>query len=211
MYSCRYCDYTCSTLDLYKSHFIKHKLLLNYYFICPICDIKFELRNSFNKHMDRNHLKSDQNELKLECKTCLELFNNRKMYIQHLFNHLQNNREIICNIGFCENNYSNKSSFVSHIFRKHPENEDLSSQLEVSTIESQNEETETETDIHFLEETTDSVSDDSDPISMLNQMAIFILKLESKLLVPQSTINVILSNFLELTIKNSSDHKNKVM
>lgn len=205
MYSCHYCDYTCCSLDLYKSHFLYHKLVPNFYYICPVCNLKFELRNSFNKHMNRNHVVCDQNQFQFQCKTCLELFNNRKIYISHLMNHLQNNSEIICNIGLCENKYSIKNSFASHIFRKHPDNEELSNQLDVSNT--QNGFTETDTNINVLE----AVDPISDSVSDLKQMAIFLLRLESKLLVPQSTINVILSNFLELTTKNSLDHKNKIV
>lgn len=47
--------------------------------------------------------------------------------------------------------------------------------------------------------------------SALHQIAIFILKLEAKLLVPQSTINIILEHFLELAVKNSTEHKKKVI
>lgn len=119
MYSCSYCDYNCLSLDLYRNHFSYHKLVPNFYFICPICELKFDVRNSFNKHMLRNHVDCEKNKLKIECLTCSKLFYNKKIYIQHLFIHLEENIEIVCNIDLCEKKYCNKNSFVSHNFRKH--------------------------------------------------------------------------------------------
>lgn len=104
MYSCSYCDYNCLSLDLYRNHFSYHKLVPNFYFICPICELKFDVRNSFNKHMLRNHVDCEKNKLKIECLTCSTLFYNKKIYIQHLFIHLEENIEIVCNIDLCEKN-----------------------------------------------------------------------------------------------------------
>lgn len=213
--NCSYCPATLKDFDKYNSHIIKHKNLNHFKYGCPICLINYTNFKSYRSHVSRSHnfLKEeiDLDENFFYCLSCPVKSKNITDYKTHLIEHLTNNIHITCNINNCQSLYSKKSSYNSHFYRYHAR--PINDTTIVPTENNLNE----ENDNNYLNpensfsHTVESSDDIDSSLSELidhnadfrTQITSFILKMESKLLIPKSAIDVILSNILDLIDTNN--------
>ena len=142
---------------------------------------------------------------------CEQLCTDFKDLLKHLKTvHLSMNCEIQCPFSNCSSKYSILSSFTSHISRCHR----LCAQNQphhCSTVETDmqvNDDLGNALDIPCCSES--SPNSTASVITETDLYALFLLKLESKLIVPQSTIQVIFEEFLHLA-KSADKHLSTVL
>lgn len=202
-------------LDKYNSHLTKHKNVNNFKYGCPLCFIKYTNFKSYRSHITRYHnpVKEEivANNQIFICLSCPVESKNVTDYKIHLTDHLSQNTQITCNINNCQSLYSKISSFNSHFYRNHTQaniiddttileiennvNHDMNNSYN-ECLYSQDVETPHDND-SSLSEVIDHNAD------FRIQITSFILKMESKLLIPKSAIQVILSTILDLIDTNN--------
>lgn len=212
---CNYCPVETTDLDKYFSHILKHKNVPNFKFCCPICIISYTTVKSFRSHIYRSHNDFIKKKLysviqKFVCLSCELELNNITQYKLHLLDHISNEMEIKCNINECQSSYSKISSFNSHFYRNHS-NFEIEQNIELvqnqTSFSYENPNSPDYTVIEQLDQcslsevTATENYDFKDDFR--NQITAFILKMEAKLLVPKSAIQVILDTIMELIDTNN--------
>ena len=163
-----------------------------------------------------NNLKSQFKCSRVECLAMT--FAYLQKFKIHLKQHLKKLEEISCPFDGCAQTFKIKSTFTSHLSRKHQHSIQLrtvgvdaeecrsstSSENELSTSLSKNQSM-TEDNIPVAGDLNEEISlndfdfenDDETEAQYLKTLALFYLKLQGKYLLPASTIQVIVSEFTE--------------
>lgn len=224
-YECVHCNYILTDLKDHLSHISKHKNLPNFLFDCAVCKLKFKSYNAIRSHLLKNHkdLYINKPPVKLFdifCKSCDYSTSDKHFYTIHIFEHLENHIEIVCNIQNCTQVYKNKNSFKSHYYRNHhgwldgwsfnvvPDEDDsvCVTTPDTNEVECSASDSDFFNEIGLGADSEMSLSGDNTNLSLLLiQMSTFLLKLESKLLVPKTAIQIITTTFLDLIETNNAD------
>ncbi len=217
MYTCKLCAHTCSTLPAFVRHMRIHIHVANVRFNCafPACNKSFKKFSAFTTHCYRHKegkskLKSmpfTSFELTCHVDSCQVRCETLNRFYQHLKTHIREGRSISCPFQQCDKSFSVVSTFTAHVSRKH------SDCLEVILIDSvalphgMNECTEQHLEISqdFLcsDTATDGLEQDTfgesvDEDQFLRHPALFYLKLQSKCLIPSSTVQIIVDHLQEI-------------
>lgn len=127
IYKCKNCSFRSTHIQILHKHQVHHKFMKNAVFECNYlnCSVKFVKYLSFRAHLIR-HVRSPSisepsniNIPKLTCEICKAKLDNNYLFIQHLYIHLKRNVNIKCPIS-CGLLFHNRSTFTSHLSRKHP-------------------------------------------------------------------------------------------
>ncbi len=192
-----------------------HIHVANVRFNCafPACNKSFKKFSAFKTHFYRH--KEGKSKLKSMPFTSFELtchVDSRQVrcetlsrFYQHLKTHIREGRSISCPFQQCDKSFSVVSTFTAHVSRKH------SDCLEVNLIDSvalphgMNECTEQHLEISqdFLCSDTDGLEQDTFGESVVEDQflihpALFYLKLQSKCLIPSSTVQIIVDHLQEI-------------
>lgn len=220
MPTCRICSHGCSSVTSYIFHLKYHKNLPNVKFHCPItdCNRSFALYASFKAHISRDHskVKSDavfsrkrNLEFSLTCNeiSCSAVCSNPQELFKHLKGHIDSGLDIQCPFLNCTCKFRNKSTFSSHISRKHRGSlQDLASLVPIDIKGSEYLETcdsdsvLADDDITDLTDNNapDRVSDKIDSHQFERSLALCYLKMQAKYILPASTIQNIIDDFQDM-------------
>ena len=236
VFECRNCSYSAPTVSKYLSHCKFHKNQPNISFSCCYteCNCTFLNFTTLKVHVSRTHnqnqttsqpclprslsavaLAHGENISHFKCARieCSCVFNTFDELKAHLKRHLQKNEEIGCPYSGCQIIFKKKSSFSSHLTRKHPNatlhdlsvlhiahscatGDTVSTSGTAGTVETERYEISNESNDNEmlsadeLNESDFEISEDTDR-SFLRSLATFYLKLQGKLLLPASTIQLI--------------------
>ena len=138
--------------------------------------------------------KSEDVEMQLVCKvfSCHKKLNNFREFIAHLKSHLADGSGTVvsCPYEGCSNSFKLKSSFTSHLSRKHRDmsSADVAASATASVeVNVGDENDDASEDIELM--------DSNEQNEFLTSIALFYLKLQAKFLLPASTVQDILEEF----------------
>lgn len=207
MITCVFCKKKLETLKGYVLHCRIHRSEPRCLFKCvgSNCRQTFTTYSSFRRHFYRVHNASALQaakcivaDLKCAVSLCTCHFHTVKELVSHLKEHIGEGRPVPCPVSSCKHVFSKKSSFTSHMSRKHnsctPDSiNDMyreSFPQPPNAIASRNE---LENTTHEVVPTPSTASDmpENDSQSYLRNMCLFYLKLQGQLLIPASTIQTI--------------------
>lgn len=123
IYKCDNCSFVLH-IEVIHKHQVHHKFLRNASFVCNNlnCGLKFVKYFSFKAHLIRHRtIKSSvKKNSEVTCELCKCKFGNKYLLIPHFNIHLKQNESIKCPFS-CGLPFHNRSSFSSHLCRKHPD------------------------------------------------------------------------------------------
>lgn len=203
MFSCAKCGKNFSYVYLYLGHvrnFHRHDSNFNY--ICGLndCPLTFKTFSEFKKHLCGHEDKAKNMKRKLFCKTCKFQSYSKSKFISHYRNH----NIIACPLNSCQLTYSVYSSFTSHLSRHHPcytindfKSDILSS---VGTNSSNTFQLLNADAVPSLNSNdSETILENSVQMSQYDKnVVLFILKMQEKFLLPDSTINEMINEVNEL-------------
>lgn len=131
MFPCQLCGKTCDTPVIYVKHMKIHSNVSNIVFRCCIlnCNRKFKKHAGLKSHVYRYH-KGYRAEttmcitLSLECHVglCRAKSSSLSEFISHVKMHIKEGQKVTCPFKQCGKTFTVKSTFTSHLSRKHNEN-----------------------------------------------------------------------------------------
>jgi hypothetical protein len=208
MYTCRLCAHRVNSIQGYVNHCSLHRNIAVFKagFPCPVRSCLHAFSNYFSlvSHLRRTHnevarrkvYRVAENDSNFTCShfTCYaKTFSTSAEYIAHIKSHFGDGSgfSVRCPFNNCGKSYSVKSSFTAHISRKHA---DTSAEI----LPAPNAVVDTADDLDGDDVCRDN---DSNCLSLIEQeqfltsMALFYLKLQAKLLIPASTVQLILEEY----------------
>ncbi|KAJ8034877.1 hypothetical protein HOLleu_21895 [Holothuria leucospilota] len=221
MYDCKICEHRTKSLKGYVIHQQLHRNDHNVKFPCVIGDCSHTFRSyaAFQTHITRHHhdLRAkpsaalvycqDYREVEQRAERCMLPFCQENLpdfshLIAHLRTHIMHGYEVACPFEQCDKKYKVISSFSSHLSRVHKRNvpvtanqdeTPIDSECELELMESNQLETDEDSDITLAQ--TGVTGDE-----LLRALALFYLKLQSKYLLPSSTIQMIIDELQNVTL-----------
>jgi len=209
MYTCKHCCYNTSGLKAFVSHCSLHRNVCGVQFSCPVKNCLFSFSNYYTlkSHVRRLHLedlrplrKFRDIEVPLICNifSCGKVFQTLTDFLNHLNFHFSDGSGISvpCPYDGCGKSFSIRSSFSSHISRKHRDT--CTQNLAAAVLHDWAGE-----GCHVIEDVVDT-GDDCIETHLLNvneqdaflkSIAMFYLKLQAKFLLPATTIQQILEEY----------------
>jgi len=225
IFVCKYCKVAASTTAEYSKHLLIHSHWKNFSIPCCFCKQTFKSAASFNSHVSRFHRTMSINRpssapLMLSCPvtTCNMGLDSRQNYMEHVYQHLQDNNKLQtrisfkCCLGTCQSNIDDKRKFQVHMSRYHPviefEKTNCASEepsqtfaLNASFDEDMSADTATEIETE-TSETHDGNNTPEDPYPehiIKDDIARFYLKLEGECLLASSSVQEISLEIRRLT------------
>lgn len=205
MIICVFCKKKLYTLRGYVLHCKVHRNEPRCLFKCvgANCSQTFTTYSAFKGHFYRVHNAPQAApiavvaDLKCAVSLCARHFHTVKELVSHLNDHIGEGRSVSCPVSGCKHVFTKKSSFTSHMCRKHKacspdgidnmyrETRPQPPDVIASTDDSEN--------THEAMPTASAASDmpENDSQSYLRNMCLFYLKLQGQLLIPASTIQTI--------------------
>lgn len=207
MIPCVFCEKQTSTLKGYVLHCKVHRNEPRCMFKCvgANCGQTFTTYSAFKGHFYRLHNadthqavpKAVVADLKCAISLCDRHFHTVKELMSHLNDHIGEGRSVSCPVSGCKHVFTKKSSFTSHMSRKHKAcSPDIIDDMYRESIpQSPNVIASTDDSVNTPEtmQTASSASDmpEIDRTDYLRNMCLFYLKLQGQLLIPTSTIQTI--------------------
>lgn len=229
MYACNVCDAAMQSVKSYVCHMRLHRNVGNVRFKCCVrkCPNTFATFAAFSTHLTRYHSSSKVESrfdgcrdfnVSLRCALtfCDQRFAGTKNLINHLKMHLAESVDILCPYVNCMKKFSKKSSFTSHMSRLHPKltfalldsRHKVNVSLETAADVSESNADLTSDVSGFMDS---SLGDDECDIgdssldmteNFKRSLALFYLKLQTKLLIPASTVQLIVNEFNTVNAMN---------
>lgn len=211
MITCRFCSKTLLTLRGYVLHCRVHRNEPRCVFQCLGVDCKrtFCTYAAFKAHFYRTHnvpepthSRAVVTNLKCAASLCARQFQTVKELLLHLKEHVVEGRAVSCPIIGCKNVFTKKSSFTAHMSRKHRA-------CSVENINDMYRETACQSPGAVYEDAS-QVSPDPPSTSengelpqnfsetFLRNICLFYLRLQGQLLLPASTIQIIVEEMQNL-------------
>ncbi|XP_013855791.1 uncharacterized protein LOC106511580, partial [Austrofundulus limnaeus] len=205
MITCVFCKKKLDTLRGYVLHCRVHRNEPRCLFKCvgANCSQTFTTFSAFKGHfyhvhnVPAPHATAIVADLKCAVALCARRFHTVKELVSHLNDHVAEGRSVSCPVRGCKNVFTKKSSFTSHMCRKHkacsPDSIDdmytetcpQPSSALASTGDSEN----THESMQAASGAMDMLENDSE--SYLRNVCLFYLKLQGQMLIPASTIQII--------------------
>lgn len=215
---CSICNYTTTTIEEYLLHIRYHSTYSNYTCGVNNCKASFKSLHTLKTHIFKYHLSvqtSNNPFSTYDCSiaTCRRIISSGKELISHLRTHIDSGIDILCPIVNCDKIFSNKSTFSSHLSRKHYNQIDSKPNSAVPIIlVSNSKELETSSEETLVLPAPALCVDGNITNAeeqLLKNTALFFLKLQSKFLIPSSTVDSISSELINLTFLNNHllEHK----
>lgn len=214
MFKCNVCAIICKNATNFVNHLKIHSNVTGS-FLCTPCNTNYASIEKFLKHLKRYHIEGREkkkticlgNNLVCSVRTCKENVEDDDI-LCHLRNHLKDGIEITCPIFDCNKKFKLDSSFRSHISRKHPNSAEHIYCLEVSESIMKTEELNEVVESNDCE---DQASETFTEEKLIRNNALFYLKLESELLVPASTVQLISEEIINLNSINCAIRNQKMI
>lgn len=219
-YTCNSCGVSVKTLKSYVQHQGLHRNEAHYLYPCCIANCKSRFRNysTFKCHIYRHHRQTSsvsqceslQGPFTCKVANCHKQLIDLSDLLGHLKFHISKREAVHCPFNNCDHSFSVKSSFTSHLSRKHKNSTALhvsgayclpsvSSESQFSVAES-----------HSDERANDVVTDDDGPEEdmldpsqikslYIKNLSMFYMKLQAKYLIPSSTIQLIVEEIDKLS------------
>jgi len=220
--SCNYCDKVLCSIKNYVNHCRLHRNNSKTTFSCPIFTCKRQLfsYSGLKSHIYRSHDKSQKNnqmkqsselstnaDIILKCSVilCQKVCETVPDLIKHVKEHIHAGTEMPCPFKECTKVYCKKSSFSSHLSRNHSGY--TVQHLSSDYINCNGKELES-AELECIDATLDLESVhlpvDTETDLFVRSIALFYLQLQSKYLVPSSTIQYIVDEMKEVQSLNLS-------
>ena len=220
MFQCKFCDHKYFILKEYILHLAFHRNIPNFTFQCGVsnCTHSFKTCNSLKSHIYRDHkykktvtnakFKCLEREFECQADHCSVKCTGLSDLFAHIKSHIRNGEKMACPFRNCSNEFVNISTFTSHLSRKH-QNSSVQ-HLDYSVSETESAPTHVDSPYENSlnidnDQCTEMEDQDDNYLSMqldeaayLNNLARFYLKLQSKQLLPASTIQNIIEGYQEV-------------
>lgn len=210
MIVCRFCNRSLATLKGYVLHCRIHRNEPRCVFKCEFagCKQTFCTYAAFKGHFYRRHgnepalsgTSAIVSNLSCGVPLCSRRFQTVKELLSHLKEHLVEGRPVACPVTGCERNFTLKSSFTAHMSRKHGDcsASNISDIYKDVTLQSSdavfpNASENLAPDNATLEEVPPNLNE-----AFMRNMCLFYLKLQGQLLLPASTIQIIVEEMQNL-------------
>lgn len=216
MFVCKFCSICIAELKQFCSHVKEHQHTANYRFGCGIqrCPASYQTFSAFRSHMHRNHrygrpqtkLIHIQGNLACKVQACSYVAENFSSLCAHLRFHIKDGKKVTCPYDGCHKYFRVRSSFATHISRKH-------NKAAAAQVVDQHSNTGCSTqplDENLTSTSCDNVEDKCDEESFLHNLALFFLKMQGKMLLPASTIQSIIEGFQHVHSSSMSDFYGKL-
>ena len=211
MFQCPLCDYSTLSITSYSKHYRIHRNVHNFRFPCGVlnCSQTFLTYSVFNSHVSRNHSRyrrehssrHDSLVLSVKCRVgnCEQQCSDMSSVIKHMKSHIDSGIQATCPFVPCSKSFTKKSSFTSHVSRYHKntpiqtnqDNQDVQNDFRNETI-SESGRSDNIVDLEPSDEFQNIMQDTSvSQQDFSNNFALFCLKLQAELLIPQSTVQCI--------------------
>ncbi len=205
MFICQFCNNESSTILHFVQHVKLHRNVPNSQFRCgvPDCPHVFTKFSSLKSHIYRHHKEHRTSAKEFQAQMCDKTFKchidfcevqcgTLTQFLSHLKSHIQSGLEIRCPFG-CNRTFKVRSTFASHVSRTHKMcsvNQSIepamAMETPVSDVASESERSDV-VEHNFPEAVDESL--------FLRNLTLFYLKLQAKLLLPESTIQGIVEEF----------------
>ncbi len=239
MFTCSNCSLVCKSLVSYSQHINLHRNEKNVIFTCgtPGCSRSFSVFSTLKAHISRNHQKISISQRKPHFNLCDVSF---KCHIEmcafqckdiddfftHLRYHIRGGVSVACPFKKCRNTKIKVvSSFTSHLSRFHQDRSlslfsdsvIYSDRVCLETISDHGFEQETEclgvneidTDNGLLPQEEDISVKSS--VQFRNSLGLFYLRMQAELLLPASTIELLVTNFNDIHTAGESFKSSQVL
>lgn len=200
MFVCKYCGVSEVTTYAFINHAKGHKNMANFKFSCtvPECPCMFQSVSALQSHMYRKHRKpakitnrSEQHDLNSRCSVegCTFVSTKLAILCEHLKWHIRDGKKIYCPITGCRKYFRVRSTFSAHLSRNHK----CDFQRSVCAVPDVNTEmhdvsTEGFNDVEFQ----DGPAIQLDKDKFLTNLALFYLRMQSKMILPATTIQTLI-------------------
>lgn len=211
MYKCHSCSFSTSSLKCYVSHYRIHSHVSNFRFPCGLanCSRTFVSYSAFNSHCTRDHNEFRKRlsearfrnaNVSLQCDSdfCGRQFRDLKAFLNHVKQHINVNRPTPCPYKDCRAHFCKVSTYTSHLSRKHRNyNYDmLRSKLIVGDCQNEPDEAvdtpSTSSELEYGDVVSDKIcQSETLQEQYVRSLALFLIKLQSKHLLPAATVQQI--------------------
>ncbi|KAK6177818.1 hypothetical protein SNE40_015847 [Patella caerulea] len=225
MYQCRHCAFATNSIRQYVYHYHFHDNVPNIRYICcePNCPRSFKTYSAFKSHIFRDHSDNapkrnfQQNNVQDDpCVTfrcnkpeCLQQLLTFQDFTTHLKSHISYLEPVDCPFVDCDTTFKIKSSFSSHLSRKHKLRKwknllpcyvtDLPEHSTIGALGNQDSDNTQAHDLSDGEMINNELQvDGQTEQNFLQSLALFYLKLLGKHLLPESIIEVLIVEFQRL-------------
>lgn len=208
MFHCKFsqCEHVSETVVQFIQHTKLHSNTPNYRYQCGIsqCTRMYNKDSVLKAHMYRDHKGSGpslskQFDAPLKCvaQSCEIVCNSLTSLIKHLKSHIREGLKIKCPFRECSSTFTVESSLAAHISRKHKHVEDLDDSMSTGSAPT---EQFCISNQPCLETPDEDRFECEEPFAVdeslfLQNITLLYLKLQSKLLLPASTITTIIEDF----------------
>lgn len=221
MYKCKSCLHRTHSLKGYVQHYQLHSNEANIKFPCGIqgCSRFFRTYSAFKSHITRDHGPDNQRVkrsvfldvndtetvvTKCALSLCGKILQNVKDLLQHLKGHILDGNEVQCPFEGCSSKFRVKSTFSSHLSRKHANtNRKVSPGLlidepcrfdnDLNDVTHENNNAEMNIDLESSSDQDEPNLEEDFTELFLKNLALFYMKLTAKHHVPATTIQMIVS------------------
>nr|XP_054922870.1 uncharacterized protein LOC126523536 isoform X1 [Dermacentor andersoni] len=215
MFSCNNCEFKSGTLVGYCRHFGEESFCsrtIPCVHVC--CSHQFMTYAALRCHILRKHpSKSPLCRPSLELRDdflflcsaagCVKDFQNRATLLKHLYQHLRSGVSVQCPFRRCGKLFQTTSSLSCHLSRNHGSKAKANEQVSL-VPPNEIEGPEGATSVHDTGESMETAGPTNEPAYLElrqcaeHELALFYLKLEAKLMVPSSTVQVIAESILRV-------------
>ncbi|XP_020562397.2 uncharacterized protein LOC110015774 [Oryzias latipes] len=201
MYHCNICGESVQSVKAYVLHCRLHRNEPRCIFKCvdPSCKQVFSGYAALKSHFYRNHIDTTRNFQEVKCDVfkctvslCEHQCEGTKALVAHLKKHIEEGRHVTCPVKGCQSVFSVKSTFTSHMSRKHKRLENVIFRSNSET-QSQNPTTsDSLQEVTGVSNAENSCIDGSNFVDLyLRNVCMFYIKLQGQHLLPASTIQTI--------------------
>ena len=227
MHTCNICFVNKKSLKSLIRHCRVHQSNASFQCTIPNCTRIFKNYSTYTCHLSRDHsnktnVLSNENidrgcMFELECPIvyCGQVLKNPTYLRQHFKSHLDQGQEMPCPFVGCSNAFKSYNGFKSHNFKYHKNDNSVSEPAGIISFENQdnsenNVQVDTAFDLNYDEENNsdEGVVTHQDYVQ---ELATFFLKLQSKYLIPASTIQIIVEEINNLNASGKEFIKPKLI
>ncbi|XP_013879329.1 uncharacterized protein LOC106528650 isoform X2 [Austrofundulus limnaeus] len=237
MILCQFCRHKTEALFTYVKHMKLHRNLPNVSFKCGMttCNMAFKNFNAFKSHSYRYHKQQPAtmapvytNDLTCHVEYCAVHCDDLISFLSHLKTHVKEGTGVTCPFKQCKRTFTILSTFTSHLSRCHKgrtEQNLLENIVQKSNdTEGHSQETSSVSNVvcHSVDRCNDKPSNDAmielldvdaentDEDLFLQNLALFYLKLQAKMLLPSSVIQTVIEGFQEIHDMSQLNQMNKL-
>lgn len=203
---CKQCKLSVQTLCGFYHHVKTHRNLANFRFGCgiPTCPCSFHTLSALKSHMRRKHSQTktvkvssrpgQMNALICQVVGCWHTSHNYSSLCDHVKWHIRDGKKITCPFPNCEKRFYVKSSFTSHISRKHKESLKNPVQVHNDVSDCRHDSDTEDTHDTFMHLQDDACCNSGDK-TFLTNLALFYLRMQAQMLLPATTIQCLIDEF----------------